>query len=100
MLSLFLFFTQKDTFLNLLYYIFNNKLLFFTTNILEKGDKILTLSFDKTPIIELSSKFKGRLHVAELVLKSLEIPYKIVKKPSVDFWKERLVKIKERRKEI
>ena len=45
-------------------------------------------SYEEMPTIELSSKNKGKLHVAELVLKSLEIPYKIVGNPLKDYWKE------------
>ena len=38
--------------------------------------------YKKTPIIEISSEPKGKLYAAELALKSLEIPYRIVKNPS------------------
>ena len=45
----------------------------------------MTIYYKETPTIEISSEIKGKLYAAELVLKALEIPYKIVKNPSLDF---------------
>jgi len=52
----------------------------------------MTSYYNEAPTIEMSSETKGKLYVAELVLKSLKIPYKIVKKPLVDYLKEKLNK--------
>jgi len=46
----------------------------------------VTICYKETPTIEISSEIKGKLYAAELVLKALEIPYKIVKSPSPDYW--------------
>ena len=45
----------------------------------------MTIWYKETPTIEISSEIKGRLYAAELVLKALEIPYKIVKSSSLNF---------------
>jgi hypothetical protein len=57
----------------------------------------LTIGNDEMPIIEFSPEIRGRLHVAELILNSLEIPYRIVRKCPEDFWRERTVEIKNKR---
>ena len=49
----------------------------------------MTIHYKDTPTIELSSDIKGRIYAAELVLKALGIPYKIVKKASQNYWKDK-----------
>jgi len=49
----------------------------------------VTIYYKDTPTIELSSDIKGRIYAAELVLKALGIPYKIVKKTSQNDWKDK-----------
>ena len=45
----------------------------------------MTIYYKETPTIEISSEIKGKLYAAELVLKALEIPDRIVKKPSPNY---------------
>ena len=49
----------------------------------------MTIHYKDTPTIELHSDIKGRIYIAEIVLKALEIPYKIVKKALQNYWKDK-----------